>query len=86
MYAIEFTPAAARQLRRLYSQDKAAAERVVQAIVELEVNPRPSGCKKLKGTKSSYRIRNGTHRVLYDVVDHKLLVTVVGVGHRREVY
>lgn len=85
-YTLEFTPAALRQFKRLGQQDAQLLSRIMQAVVSLEVDPRPSGCKKLKGLKNSYRIRIGDYRVLYDVDDGQVLVVVIGVGHRREVY
>lgn len=85
-YTVQLTPAADRQLRRLFQRDAAIAGRIIQAIVDLEADPRPVGCKKLKGTKSTFRVRVGDYRILYDVIDQQLVVTVVGLGHRREVY
>ena len=48
--------------------------------------PRPSGCKKLSATENAYRIRVGDYRVLYEIQDRRLVVLVVRVAHRREVY
>jgi mRNA interferase RelE/StbE len=53
--------------------------------MELELDPRPLGCKKLKG-RDAYRIRIGDYRVIYEINDGRLIVTVVTIGHRREVY
>ena len=64
---------------------RAAHARVSAKISNLAENPRPAGCKKMKGT-DGYRIRVGDYRVIYTVDDKIVLVTVVGVGHRREVY
>ena len=60
-------------------------KRISAKIASLGDNPRPSGCKKLNGT-DGYRIRIGNYRVVYTIDDKAALVTVVGVGHRREVY
>ena len=60
-------------------------KRIAAKIVGLGDNPRPSGCKKLSGT-DGYRIRIGNYRVVYTIDDKAALVTVVGIGHRREVY
>ena len=54
-------------------------------MLELELDPRPSGCKKLKG-RDAYRIRIGDYRVIYEIQDSRLMVTVITIGHRREVY
>jgi mRNA interferase RelE/StbE len=53
--------------------------------MELEQDPRPPGCKKLKG-RDAWRIRIGDYRVIYEINDGHLIVTVITIGHRREVY
>ncbi len=63
----------------------AAHARISAKIAGLALNPRPSGCKKLTGV-DGYRIRVGDYRIIYTIDDKIVLVTVVGVGHRREVY
>ncbi|RKX90390.1 MAG: type II toxin-antitoxin system RelE/ParE family toxin [Spirochaetes bacterium] len=60
-------------------------ERIIAAINSLTNTPRPSGCKKLSG-RPAWRIRIGFYRVIYEIQDNKLIVTVVHIGHRREVY
>ncbi len=62
-----------------------AREQVADAIDDLEVNPRPPGCKKLVG-ENGYRIRTGDYRILYAVADRSRIVSVYRIGHRREVY
>ena len=66
--------------------DEKLRERIFDAIYQLEHTPRPSGCKKLKGKTGFYRIRIGDYRVIYDVQDGLLVVVVVEVGDRKEVY
>jgi mRNA interferase RelE/StbE len=51
----------------------------------LAINPRPQGYKKLKG-RDSYRIRIGDYRVLYDIFDNKLIIDVITLGHRKDIY
>ena len=82
-YRVEFTTAAAKELRRL---DPGIRRRILSGIAELEQDPRPAGCKKLAGESTAWRIRAGDYRILYEVVDNLLVVTVVRVAHRREVY
>lgn len=82
-YRVEFTKAAARQVRKL---PRPARDRVVAAIAELQDDPRPHGSKKLVGEQTAWRVRIGDYRVIYDVFDEELIVTVVRAGHRREVY
>lgn len=82
-YSIEVAPRAARQLRKLDAQ----ARRRVQAAIELLAeNPRPAATKKLTGGEGEWRIRTGDHRVIYEIHDEVLLVLVIAVGHRRDVY
>jgi len=61
-------------------------DRIQTQIDDLAIEPRPNGVKKLKGEENSYRIRVGDYRVIYDIFDDFLLVSVVEVGHRSEVY
>lgn len=82
-YRIEVTAAAARQLRKL---DRAALRRAQAAIELLADNPRPNGAKKLVGGDGEWRVRTGAFRIVYEIVDNKLLVLVVAVGHRRDIY
>jgi len=82
-YRIELSPAAARQLRKL----DAPARRRIQAVVELLAQePRPAGAKKLVGGDGEWRVRTGDYRVIYEVRDGVLLVLVLAVGHRRDIY
>jgi mRNA interferase RelE/StbE len=82
-YRVEVAPAALRQIRKLDS----AAKRRVQAAIELLANqPRPSGAKKLVGGEGEWRVRTGDYRIIYEIHDNVLLVLVVAVGHRRDIY
>jgi mRNA interferase RelE/StbE len=82
-HRIEVAPAAVRQLRKL---DPSARRRVQAAIELLADQPRPSGAKELVGGAGEWRARTGDFRVVYEVHDDVLLVLVVAVGHRRDVY
>lgn len=81
-YRFEFTPGADRQFRKLPKNVQARLTLHLDAVTQ---NPRPPGVEKLKG-EEGYRLRVGDYRVLYEVQDDVLLVLVVRVGHRREVY
>lgn len=59
---------------------------VDQAINELRDDPRPPGCKKLKGRAGCWRIRVGPYRILYDIHDHERVVVFVKIGLRKDVY
>lgn len=82
-YRIEVAPAAVRQIRKL----EPAARRRIQAAIELlSDQPRPSGAKKLVGGDGEWRVRTGDYRIVYGIHDEVLLVLVVAVGHRRDIY
>ncbi len=82
-FEIRLTRAAERGLAAL---DKAILHRADAAIRGLAVDPHPSGSKKLHGADDLYRIRVGDYRIIYRVEDENLLVLVVSVGHRRDIY
>jgi mRNA interferase RelE/StbE len=82
-YAVELKPSARKELESL--PDTVLA-RVVSKLESLKHDPRPAGCKKLKGYKDQWRIRIGDWRVVYIVDDNARLVSVTRIAHRREVY
>lgn len=81
-YTVEFGAKAARQFRKL---GPAVRERLQPAIDALAMTPFPPGTQKLQG-REGFRLRVGKYRVLYEVHQARLLVLVVEVGHRRDVY
>lgn len=81
-YSILLTRSAARELESVPTKDR---QRIVTKIRALADNPRPVGAEKLSGD-DKYRIRQGDYRILYEIVDAELIVTVVRIGNRREVY
>jgi mRNA interferase RelE/StbE len=82
-YRVEFTTAAARQVKKL---PRPARDRVLAAIEGLADDPRPHSARKLVGEETAWRIRVGDYRVIYDVLDGAVTVTVTRAAHRREVY
>ena len=64
---------------------KKDVKRILSAILALAENPRPPGSKKLSG-QERYRLRQGNYRILYTIEDDKLIICVVKVGDRRDVY
>lgn len=86
-YRIEFSPAAERELKKLSSKlSKRDKRLLVQCIQSLADNPRPEGSKKLLGTKDIYRVRSGNYRVVYTVRSRKLLVLILKVADRKDIY
>jgi mRNA interferase RelE/StbE len=81
-YSILFTRSAAKELERVPITDR---RRIVARIGKLADDPRPMGAEKLSGD-DKYRLRQGDYRVLYEIRDAELIVTVVRIGNRREVY
>ena len=82
-YRVEVVRSAYRDLDKLNPQ---VGNRIIVAIRSLALEPRPRQCTKLSGSESSYRLRVGDYRVLFEVDDNEKLVTVFAVGHRREIY
>jgi mRNA interferase RelE/StbE len=83
MYRVLLERSAEKDLSRLSSETR---DRIITAIRSLSGNPRPSGCRKLAGTKNDWRIRVGDYRVVYEVTDEIRVVRVGRIRHRREVY
>ena len=81
-YSILFRRSVLKDLEVLPKKD---VQRIMEAIRALAVDPRPPQSQKLSG-REQYRLRQGAYRILYVIQDDVLIVTVVTVGHRREVY
>lgn len=81
-YKILFKQSVAKDLRQMPDKD---VQRILQRIDGLADDPRPAGAEKLSG-EEKYRIRQGRYRILYMIDDNVITVTVVKVGHRRDVY
>ncbi len=82
-YHVVLTASAERELKRLPSQ---VIARIVSRLENLTSNPRPPGCKKLRGGDREWRIRVGDYRAVYTIEDAKSLVEVTRIRHRSEVY
>ncbi len=82
-YAVELKPSARKELERLPAK---LIERIFPRLEALGSEPRPAGCKKLKGGQQEWRIRVGDYRVVYVIDDAKLRVSVTRIRHRSEVY
>ena len=81
-YKIEIKRSAVKEIKKLPRKD---IGKVLQKIYSLAENPRPAGCLKLS-VEEKYRIRFGVYRILYEIQDDLLLVIVVKVAHRKNVY
>jgi mRNA interferase RelE/StbE len=81
-YEIVFKRSVAKDLRNIPASD---VKKILKRIDTLAINPRADGCIKLSG-QSRYRIRQGIYRIVYEILDQRLIVTVVKVAHRSDVY
>lgn len=82
-YVLEFTTSAARELRDL---DRQHQRRITEKVIALCEDPFPPGSKKLKGQPEHFRIRVGDYRVIYRIDGKRVVIVIVRIGHRREVY
>lgn len=82
-YQVEITPAAKRQIKKLV---RPTQELIIQRLEQLADNPRPPGVLKMEGEENLYRVRVSDHRIIYEIQDRVLLIVVVKVGHRGDVY
>lgn len=82
-YTVEFSPGAEREFRKLAREIQLRLRLRIDALAD---DPRPTGAKKLKGGDQLWRIRMGDYRIVYEVRDQMLVVLVVRIAHRREVY
>jgi mRNA interferase RelE/StbE len=82
-YTVEFAPRAAKAFAAL---PVATQRRLAPVIERLSTTPRPNGVRKLQGADDLYRVRSGDYRVIYQIQDKRLLIAVVKIGHRRDVY
>ena len=82
-YSVEIARRAIKSIAKLPRKEQ---QRIRAAIELLADQPRPPGCVALSGEDSAYRVRVGDYRIVYEVIDTRLVIQVVRVGHRRDVY
>ena len=81
-YKIYIKPTAVKELKKIPKQD---VSKIIEKIRSLSSNPRPPGCEKLSSDEK-YRLRQGRYRIVYSIADDKLVVLVIKIGHRKNVY
>lgn len=81
-YSLQFSKQAFKELEKI---NEPFYSGIKQAVATLTQNPRPKGYKKLKG-RDGYRIKIGNYRVIYDIFDSELLIDIITLGHRKDVY
>ncbi len=82
MYKVQVERKVQKKLTKIPSPYYA---RIKSAVLDLADEPRPNGCKKLKG-RDAYRIRVAAYRIIYEIQDDVLLVQVIDLGHRKNIY
>jgi mRNA interferase RelE/StbE len=82
-YTVRLAPAAERQLKKLHVQVRNI---IVPVLKSLTSDPRPQGAKKLKGAEDIWRVRKGNYRILYQIQDDELIVLIVRIDDRKQVY
>jgi mRNA interferase RelE/StbE len=83
IYKIEWKRPAIKELQKL---PRPMISKIVSAVDNLSSNPYPQGVRKLVNTENSYRIRIGDYRVLYNIVEKKLIIEIIRVRHRKDIY
>ncbi len=84
MYSVELTKKAHKSLKKI---DRSILKRIFKALQDLSINPFPTGFKKLKGqTEEKYRIRVGDYRIIYTIRNGELIILVLTIGHRKDIY
>jgi mRNA interferase RelE/StbE len=82
-YRIEVSATAERQLKKIRREDQV---RILRSVSLLAVEPHPSGCRKMSGYEAVYRFRIGKYRVIYKIDENRIVIIILKIGHRREVY
>jgi len=82
-HELEITRTAEKKLQSLPLSDQ---QRVAAAMRKLATDPRPRGCRKLTGYDDIFRIRVGRYRIIYSVEDSKLIILILKIGHRQDIY
>jgi mRNA interferase RelE/StbE len=81
-YEIVFSKTALKSLEKIHDPDYS---KILKTINALSVNPHPPGSIKLHG-RSGYRVRQGDYRIIYEVIYHRLVIDIISVGHRKDIY
>ena len=82
-YKIEISSSAEKALKKVPKKD---VIKIVQTIQQLAISPFPEGSRKLKGEENTLTVRQGNYRILYEVLDKKLIILVLKIGHRKSIY
>ena len=82
-FKVEIRPSALKTIAKI---EKKFVQKIIERIDSLSSNPRPHGSIKLSGEENAYRTRVGKYRIIYEIHDSKVLVSIINVDHRKDVY
>ncbi len=82
-YKIKWKLSAKKELNRI---DRSAIQRILSAVESLLKNPYPAGSRKLRNAEHTFRVRVGDYRVVYSIVSNELMIEIIRVGHRKDIY
>lgn len=82
-FKLFISSSAEKKLKKIPKKD---VSKIVAMIQSLTVNPYPSGCRKLAGEENIYRVRQGQYRVIYEIKNRELIVLILKIGHRKDIY
>ncbi len=82
-YHLEYRASFKKELRKLSPKIRRA---IVERILNLADDPRPNGVTKLRGADKTYRIRQGDYRIIYNIYDELIIIELIKIGHRSDVY
>ncbi|MBI2591911.1 type II toxin-antitoxin system mRNA interferase toxin, RelE/StbE family [Candidatus Saccharibacteria bacterium] len=83
VYRLQYKSSVKKELRKLSRTDRMT---IVHKIKLLKKEPRPEGSAKLKGSRDLFRIRHGDYRIIYQIQNNVLIIIIIRIGHRREIY
>lgn len=83
MYEVEFARPALKELQKI---ERNSQKLILEKIERLRRDPRPRGTEKLKNYKDRFRVRISNYRIIYSIVENKLLILVLHIGHRKDIY
>lgn len=83
VYRLQYKSSVKKELRKLSRTDRIT---IVHKIKLLKKEPRPEGSAKLKGSRDLFRIRHGDYRIIYQIQNNVLIIIIIRIGHRREIY
>lgn len=82
-FRIEISASAEKALKKIPKKDLG---RIIEVIQHLAISPYPPGSRKLSGEEDTYRVRQGNYRIIYQIEDQRLLILVLKIGHRKDIY